>query len=173
MGRFDPRYTRQQTAAIVAAQVDGHRGRKLTARQAVAAAAAGELGLDPFEYTVSSARHYAGEERRKRSGADLRELRRKGKPGDRIEHLALQLLGTLEQTADRIQSKANVRGGLDPDDIAKAQSVLRAAKEAKGLVRVAETERAKPANGKPSSLSPESRAALAELENGGTPAQPG
>ncbi len=59
MGRGSPRYTDEQRAAVSRAIVQGG----MTAEQAVAAAAKGELGIDPFDMPASTARGIAGRAR--------------------------------------------------------------------------------------------------------------
>jgi hypothetical protein len=54
VGRFDERFSHEQKAALVAAQVDED-GPQLTATRAVAAAKAGQLpGVEPFETELAA-----------------------------------------------------------------------------------------------------------------------
>ena len=59
MGRYSPHYTDDQRTAVVRAVVE----KGMTATQAVEAAAAGELGIDPFEMPAVTARGLVSEHR--------------------------------------------------------------------------------------------------------------
>jgi uncharacterized protein (DUF1800 family) len=59
MARCDERHSQEQRDAVIAAQLEG-----MGAEEAVARAATGELGLEPFEMGASTARDLAAEARR-------------------------------------------------------------------------------------------------------------
>lgn len=130
MGRFAAKYTDEQRAAIVTACVDDG----MSAPKAVRAAAAGSLsGLPPFEMPVGSARFYAGQERRKRTGRNA-ELAKQGDPLDQIDHGLKRALLIAAHALDQVEEKTRKRKyELTAADLEKARKATALLRETRAL----------------------------------------
>jgi hypothetical protein len=122
MGRLAERWTRDQRAVIVRAQLD----QRMTARRAVEAAKAGKLGNIPFDMPLNTARDYARRERQRRDLAATPEAAKHG------THAAVQTyLRRLHQVADTL-TKDLVRQGRK----APPRKAIEAAKLIQELQRI-------------------------------------
>jgi hypothetical protein len=130
MGRFDAKYSTDMKDAIARAVIE----RKMTPREAIAAAKAGELPghREPFDMTLSSAQHVARQERRRRAGREL-TAKQQGSPDDRLELLVGRQLAMIEHATTLMERKA--RGNrFAAEDLEKGRKLTAWTREAQALV---------------------------------------
>jgi hypothetical protein len=118
MGRYSPQYTDAQRAAVVRAVVEGG----LTATQAVEAAAAGALGIEPFEMPAATARGLVSEHRMEH-GQGSRALQDQGA----VERILASAYSILET---RIDALSEDPAGVD---LVELQRIARATREVQKL----------------------------------------
>jgi hypothetical protein len=117
MGRCSPQYTDAQRAAVVRAVVE----QGMTATQAVEAAAAGALGVEPFEMPAATARGLVSEHRMEH-GQDPPQL--ENSAAERILERAYSILEA------RINSLSENPAGVD---LVELQRIARATREVQKL----------------------------------------
>ena len=135
MGRLSPDYSEEERAAVVAAVLE----HGLSAREAAEAAAAGELGLDPFEPSTSTVQGWVVQHKRREvvdaSGHEEAE----------------RVRATAQKTIGRIEAMDSP----SPKDLTALREALRAVNAA---------DRAAPRPPPPKKeMSPEGRALLARM----------
>jgi hypothetical protein len=118
MGRYSPQYTDAQRAAVVRAVVE----QGMTAAQAVEAAAAGALGIEPFKMPAATARGLASEHRMEH-GQGSRALQDQG-AAERILDRAYSILEA------RIDALSENPAGVD---LVELQRIARATREVQKL----------------------------------------
>jgi hypothetical protein len=118
MGRCSPQYTDAQRAAVARAVVE----QGMTAAQAVEAAAAGALGIEPFEMPAATARGLVSEHRME-NGEGSRQLEDQG-AAERILDRAYSILEA------RIDTLSDDPAGVD---LVELQRIARATREVQKL----------------------------------------
>jgi hypothetical protein len=118
------RHSEEQLRAVVDAQVE----HGLSAAEAVAAAAAGELPggeqLEPFAISESSARHHAGAERRERGDGELVN----GELAERGDDVARRLVAIIDAETRKIEQ-------AEERDLERVAVLARAARQVGLLAR--------------------------------------
>jgi hypothetical protein len=118
MGRYSPQYTEVQRSAVVRAVVD----EGMTATQAVDAAAAGALGIEPFEMPAATSRGLVSEHRME-NGEGSRQLEDQS-AAERIRDRALSIL---EARVDALSKNPAAV------DLVELQRIARATREVQKL----------------------------------------
>lgn len=123
MSHFTPRYSAEQTQAIVDAVLK----RGLSAPAACRAAESGELGLPPFQYNVHTA--YAKVARAERH--EQRQQAAKEDPRAALAEMAKSMVAVLREEVEKLANLQG-KGRLDADRFTKW---VKAAKELEALTR--------------------------------------